>query len=127
MTAAGAAGDSPTSVAVVGDQVLVAVDSTDGDFSAPSGRIDVYDVTTRALVRSIDMEGQPDSIAITPDGTTPSSRSRTSVTRTATPPGKEEGDLPQAPAGFVQVVDTTGDPPPGTRHASTSPPPSSPG
>jgi hypothetical protein len=110
VTAAGAAGDSPTSVAVVGDQVLVAVDSTDGDFSAPSGRIDVYDVATRALVRSVDMEGQPDSIATSPDGTYAVVAIENQRDEEVTPTGKEEGDLPQAPAGFVQVVETTGAP-----------------
>ena len=110
VTAAGTAGDSPTSVAVVGDAVLVALDSTDGDLADPSGRVDVYDIATRALVRSIDMEGQPDSIATSPDGTYAVVAIENQRDEDLTPPGGDEGDLPQAPAGFVQVIGTTGAP-----------------
>jgi hypothetical protein len=110
VTAAGTAGDSPTSVAVVGDAVLVAVDSTDGDLANPSGRVDVYDVATRTLVRSIDMEGQPDSIATSPDGAYAVVAIENQRDEELAPAGKEEGDLPQAPAGFAQVIETGGAP-----------------
>ena len=110
VTAAGADGDSPTSVAVVGDTVLVAVDSTDGDLVAPSGRVDVYDIATRTLVRSIDMDGQPDSIATSPDGAYAVVAIENQRDEEFTPDTKEEGDLPQAPAGFAQVIETGGAP-----------------
>lgn len=110
VTASGSPGDSPTSVAVVGDTVLVAVDSTDGDFTAPAGRVDVYDVATRALVRSIDMQGQPDSIATSPDGTYAVVAIENQRDEDLAPVGGDEGDLPQAPAGFAQVIGTTGAP-----------------
>jgi hypothetical protein len=110
VTAAGTAGDSPTSVAVVGDAVLVAVDSTDGDLANPSGRVDVYDIATRTLVRSIDMEGQPDSIATSPDGAYAVVAIENQRDEELAPAGKEEGDLPQLPAGFAQVIETGGAP-----------------
>lgn len=110
ITLVGDPGDSPTSVAVVGSQVLVAVDGTDGDLTSPSGRVDVYDVTTRAHVRSIDMAGQPDSIATSPDGTYAVVAIENQRDEELTPVGGDEGDLPQAPAGFAQVIETTGAP-----------------
>ncbi len=101
--------DEPTSVAVVGDHVLVVVDSSTS-FTAPSGRLDVVDLATRTLVRSIDLGGQPDSIAVTHDGAhavIAMENQRDEDAPADTGEG-EEGDLPQAPAGFLQFVDLPG-------------------
>ncbi|WP_232216148.1 esterase-like activity of phytase family protein [Promicromonospora sukumoe] len=101
--------DEPTSVAVVGDHVLVVVDSSTS-FTAPSGRLDVVDLATRTLVRSIDLGGQPDSIAVTHDGAhavIAMENQRDEDVLPDTGEG-EEGDLPQAPAGFLQFVDLPG-------------------
>jgi DNA-binding beta-propeller fold protein YncE len=101
--------DEPTSVAVVGDHVLVVVDSSTS-FTSPSGRLDVVDLATRTLVRSIDLGGQPDSIAVTHDGTRAviaMENQRDEDVLPDTGQG-EEGDLPQAPAGFLQFVDLPG-------------------
>jgi hypothetical protein len=101
--------DEPTSVAVVGDYVLVVVDSSTS-FTAPSGRLDVVDLATRTRVRSIDLGGQPDSIAVTHDGThavIAMENQRDEDVLPDTGDG-EEGDLPQAPAGFLQFVDLPG-------------------
>ena len=101
--------DEPTSVAVVGHYVLVVVDSSTS-FTAPSGRLDVVDLATRTRVRSIDLGGQPDSIAITHDGTRAviaMENQRDEDVLADTGVG-EEGDLPQAPAGFLQFVDLAG-------------------
>lgn len=108
--------DEPTSVAVVGDHVLVVVDSSTS-FTAPSGRLDVVDLATRTRVRSIDLGGQPDSIAVTHDGAhaviaMENQRDEDALADTG---DGEEGDLPQAPAGFLQFVDLAGSDPAGWR------------
>ncbi|MGN0063646.1 MAG: esterase-like activity of phytase family protein [Nocardioides sp.] len=101
----GHADDQPTSVAVVGPYLLVVVDETGGDLTAPRGRVDVYTVADRTKVRSIDLGGQPDSVAISPDQ---------AYAAIAIENQRDEelgdGGLPQAPAGFVQVLDLVGAP-----------------
>lgn len=97
--------DQPTSVAAVGDVVLVVVDTTGGDFAHPSGRVDIVRISDRTRVHSIDLGGQPDSIAISPDGTFAAIAMENQRNEEFTPPGKEEGDLPQPPTGFVQLID----------------------
>lgn len=56
----------PTSVAVSGPYALAVVD-TSPSFSAPSGELVVVDLETRDILRRIDLGGQPDSIAVSPD------------------------------------------------------------
>jgi len=57
----------PTSVAIAGDVVLVGV-NTSPDFVNVSGELTVIDLATRAILSSHDLGGQPDSIAVSPDG-----------------------------------------------------------
>ncbi|QJW35344.1 esterase-like activity of phytase family protein [Cellulosimicrobium protaetiae] len=102
--------DEPTSVAIVGGYVLVVVD-TSVSFTEPSGRLDVVDLATRERVRSLDLGGQPDSIAVTPDGTHAVVAIENQRDEEATPEGGDEGDLPQLPGGFLQVLDLPGDDP----------------
>ncbi|MCW1819739.1 alkaline phosphatase [Mycolicibacterium conceptionense] len=102
--------DQPTSVAAVNDHVLVVVDTTGGDFAHPSGRVDIVRIADRTRVHSIDLGGQPDSIAINPDGTFAAIAMENQRNEEFTPTGKEEGDLPQPPTGFVQLIDLTGAP-----------------
>jgi len=97
--------DQPTSVAVVGRFVLVVVDESGGDFVAPSGRLDVVRMSDHKVVRSLDLGGQPDSIDISPDGKYAAIAIENQRDEEFTPEGGEEGDLPQPPAGFVQLVD----------------------
>ncbi|SEH47985.1 Esterase-like activity of phytase [Mycolicibacterium rutilum] len=110
LTELGHADDQPTSVAAVGEFVLVVVDTTGSDFAHPSGRLDVVRTADRSRVRSIDLGGQPDSIAISPDGAFAAIAMENQRDEEATPPGKEEGDLPQPPTGFVQLIDLGGAP-----------------
>lgn len=105
----GHADDQPTSVAAIGEYVLVVVDTTGGDFPHPSGRVDVVRVADRTRVRSIDLGGQPDSIAISPDGAFAAIAIENQRDEEATP-GGEQGDLPQPPTGFVQLLDLAGAP-----------------
>ncbi len=99
--------DQPTSVAVAGSHVLVVVDTSGGDFANPSGRLDVVRVSDRTVVQSIELGGQPDSIAISPDGAFAAiaMENQRDEDHVAT-----DGGLPQAPAGFVQVVELAGSP-----------------
>ncbi len=106
----GHADDQPTSVAVAGDYVLVVVDSSGGDFTAPSGRVDVVRISDRTKVHSIDLGGQPDSIAVSTDGTRAAIAMENQRDEEFTPPGGEKGDLPQPPTGFVQLLNLTGAP-----------------
>jgi len=110
MAELGHADDQPTSVAAHGDYVLVVVDTTGGDFAAPSGRVDVVRVADRTRVRGIDLGGQPDSIAVSPDGAFAAVAIENQRDEEFTPEGGEEGDLPQPPTGFLQLIDLTGEP-----------------
>lgn len=108
LAAIGHADDQPTSVAVRGGYVLVSIDESGGDFANPAGRLDVIRVSDRELVKSIDLGGQPDSIAISPDKSYAAIAMENQRDEAFTPVGQDEGDLPQLPAGFVQVLDLSG-------------------
>jgi hypothetical protein len=106
----GHADDQPTSVIAQGEYVLVVVDTTGGDFTKPSGRLDVVRVGDRTRVHSIDLGGQPDSIAISGDRSFAAVAMENQRDEEFTPAGGEEGDLPQPPTGFVQLIDLDGTP-----------------
>ncbi|HWS51002.1 MAG TPA: esterase-like activity of phytase family protein [Microbacterium sp.] len=110
LTDIGHADDQPTSVAAYGDYILVVIDETGGDFASPRGRVDVLRASDRAVVRSIDLGGQPDSIDISPDGAYAAIAIENQRDEEFTPDGADEGDLPQPPAGFVQVLELGADP-----------------
>ncbi|WP_309103735.1 esterase-like activity of phytase family protein [Microbacterium sp.] len=110
LTDIGHADDQPTSVAAYGDYILVVIDETGGDFTAPRGRVDVLRASDRVVVRSIDLGGQPDSIDISPDGAYAAIAIENQRDEEFTPEGADEGDLPQLPAGFVQVLELGSDP-----------------
>lgn len=102
---------SPTSVATAGRWLLVGVD-TSPSFVAPSGRLDVFDLADCAAdtagcvpEASIDMEGQPDSVVISPDG-----RYAAIAIENQRDEDVNDGELPQLPAGFLQVVRLSGPP-----------------
>ncbi|MFS0886382.1 esterase-like activity of phytase family protein [Aeromicrobium sp. 179-A 4D2 NHS] len=105
----GDADDQPTSVSVVGPYVLVVVD-TSAAFTEPSGRLDVVRLSDGTRVRSIDLGGQPDSIAVTRDDTLAAVAIENQRDEDATPAGGAKGDLPQAPGGFVQLIDLEASP-----------------
>jgi hypothetical protein len=101
--------DQPTSVAVVGRYVLVVVDTSES-FTKPSGRLDVVRLSDSKRIRSIDLEGQPDSIDVSADETHAAIAIENQRDEEAKPAGKAKGDLPQLPPGFVQVIDLDGAP-----------------
>lgn len=103
-------GGEPTSVTVTRDgRYALAVVDTSPSFAQPSGELAVIDLRTRAVVRTIALGGQPDSIALSPKGSVAAvaienQRDEELVV------GGVEGGLPQAPAGFLAVVDLQGPP-----------------
>ena len=100
-------GGEPTSVAVLGDHALVGINTSES-FTSPSGELRVYDLTdftqpgTPMPVATLDMGGQPDSVAVAPSG---------DFAAVAIENERDEdlggGLIPQLPAGKVVVVDTS--------------------
>jgi Tol biopolymer transport system component len=90
-------GGEPTSVDVLGNKYALVAVNTSKNFIETSGNLIVVDITTRAILRSIDLGGQPDSIKISPDG---------KYVAIAIERNEEvevdgvEGGLPQLPAGY---------------------------
>jgi hypothetical protein len=102
-------GGSPTSVAILGnEQVLVTVDTSES-FTRPSGELRVFDLRTRAMLATLPLGGQPDSIALSGDG-----RFAAVVLENQRDEevdvGGEEGGLPQLPSGELVIVDLAGAP-----------------
>lgn len=107
---------SPTSVAGAGPWLLAAVDTSAGNFANPSGRLDVFDLAACAAdtstcvpAASLDMGGQPDSVAISPDGRYAAVVIENQRDEDVVVDGVE-GGLPQLPAGALRVVRLAGPP-----------------
>lgn len=100
--------DEPTSVAVYGDYLLVVIDETGGDFTNPKGRVDIVRISDRTRISSIDLQGQPDSIAISPAGA-PGKPKAAIAMENQRDEELNDGNLPQLPTGFVQTIDLSGD------------------
>jgi len=99
-----AMGGEPTSVAVLGAQALVAV-NTSKDFVNVSGKLVVVDIATRKEVASIVLPGQPDSVAVSKDG-----KYIAVVIENERDEDFNKGALPQLPAGSLVIVDVSGAP-----------------
>jgi len=108
-------GGEPTSVAVAGRYALVAVNTSE-DFLSPSGWLKVFDIHACVAqiqmcvpLREIDMEGQPDSVAVSPDRGYAAVAIENERDEDQVVDGVE-GGLPQLPGGFLQIVDLKGRP-----------------
>ncbi|MFW5679422.1 MAG: hypothetical protein ACOC3D_04105, partial [Pseudomonadota bacterium] len=92
----------PTSVAVAGNVVLVGV-NTSASYTEPSGRLDAFALAGREPLASCDLGGQPDSIAVAPDG---------SFVAVAIENERDEdlndGVIPQLPAGNPTLIGLAG-------------------
>ncbi|GIM97436.1 esterase-like activity of phytase family protein [Paractinoplanes toevensis] len=95
-----AVGGEPTSVAHLGHLLLAGV-NTRASFVSPSGKLVVIDDRSRKVVREIDLGGQPDSVAVAPSG-----RYIAVAIENERDEDVDDGALPQAPAGYLSVVDT---------------------
>ena len=90
----------PTSVAVLGTTAFVGVNTSES-FTAPSGRLALVDMTAGARVEGADCDlgGQPDSVALAPDG---------SFVAVAIENERDEeagdGRVGQMPAGHLAIV-----------------------
>src|ERR671914_1230871 len=94
----------PTSVAVAGSYALATVNTRES-FSDPSGELVVVDIESRSIVRRIDLGGQPDSIAVSPD-----KRYAAIAIENERDEDAGDGRPPQSPPGFVVIVDLEGEP-----------------
>jgi len=87
----------PTSVAAVGKMVLVGL-NTSKSKTEPSGALLAVDAAGKTIGTSCDLGGQPDSVAVSPDG---------SIAAVAVENERDEdlndGKIPQMPAGNVQI------------------------
>ena len=88
----------PTSVAVAGAKVLAAVNTSEGK-AKPAGNLAVIDLASRAIEKSCDLGGQPDSVAVSKDG---------AFAAIAIENERDEevndGEMPQLPAGNLKIV-----------------------
>jgi len=105
----------PTSVAVHREWALVAI-NTSGSFTSPSGYLGVFPLAACAQspascqpVAKLDLRGQPDSIAVSPDGRYAAIVIENERDEEVTVNGVE-GGLPQLPGGALQVVSLAGAP-----------------
>ncbi|WP_061929363.1 esterase-like activity of phytase family protein [Aureimonas sp. AU22] len=91
-------GAEPTSVATVAGNVLVGVNTSES-FTKPSGVLATVSIADRKETARCDLGGQPDSVAVSPDGT---------LAAVAIENERDEdvndGALPQMPAGFVVIL-----------------------
>jgi len=108
-------GGEPTSVAVAGQYALVAVNTSES-FANPSGHLAVYNLASCianlaacAPFAKIDLHGQPDSVAISPDGRYAAIAIENERDEDVTV-GGVEGGLPQSPPGYLAIVDLEGAP-----------------
>jgi len=101
-----AMGGEVTSVSMTkNDHVLVGI-NTSPDFVNPSGLLKIVDVVSKTIVHTIDMGGQPDSVAVSPDKTF-----AVIAIENERDEDKGDGAPPQMPAGFVVIVDTSSNDP----------------
>jgi hypothetical protein len=100
---------------VRGQWALVGINTSES-FANPSGYLGVFDVQTCANATAtcqplakIPLAGQPDSVAVSPDGKYAAIVIENERDEEVTVNGVE-GGLPQAPAGWLQIVTLRGEP-----------------
>lgn len=88
----------PTSVTVLGGKVLAGV-NTSKSKTEPSGNLSVVDLSSKAVVASCDLGGQPDSVALSKD------KAWLAVAiENERDEEVNEGAIPQLPAGNLKIV-----------------------
>ncbi|MGD9889124.1 MAG: esterase-like activity of phytase family protein [Halothiobacillaceae bacterium] len=95
-------GGEPTSVSVMGANVLVGV-NTSKSYVEPSGKLVVVDIASQKIVASLDLPGQPDSVATSKDG-----KYAAIAIENERDESVNKGAMPQLPAGSLVIVDTIG-------------------
>lgn len=95
-------GGEPTSLVILGDLVLVGINTSES-FVAPSGKLVVVDRVTRSIVAEHELGGQPDSVALAPN-----KRYAAIVIENERDEDLDDGLLPQLPTGGLLIVDLKG-------------------
>ncbi|MFV8816591.1 esterase-like activity of phytase family protein [Haliea sp. E17] len=99
-----AVGGEPTSVIVAGKYALVGV-NTSPSYVAPSGKLVVVNRFSRKIVAEYELGGQPDSLALAPNGLRAAI-----VLENERDEDLNDGLLPQLPTGTLLIVDMQGNP-----------------
>lgn len=94
-------GGEPTSVVVTGTKALVGV-VTSTDYKNPRGYVATVDMAQRTQTAVCDLGGQPDSLALSPDG-----QYLAVVVENERDEKLDKGKLPQLPAGNLTVFRVT--------------------
>lgn len=97
-------GGEPTSVSVLGAYAVVGV-NTSADYVNTSGKLLVVDIATRAVVATLPLGGQPDSVSVSKDG-----RYIAIAIENERDEDLGDGAPPQLPAGHLAIVDAIGAP-----------------
>jgi len=97
-------GGEPTSVSVIGHYALAAV-NTSVDFINTNGNLVIIDIATQTVLVTLPLAGQPDAIAVSPDG-----NYAVVVIENERDEDRGNGEPPQAPAGLMQIINLTGEP-----------------
>lgn len=92
----------PTSVTVIGGKVYAAVNTSES-YTNPSGKLVVIDIATKAIESSIELGGQPDSIARNAQGTLLAIAIENERDEDA-----NDGEIPQAPSGYLALLSVAG-------------------
>ena len=97
-------GGEPTSVAVLGKHAYVGV-NTSKNFTEPSGHLAAVDIESSSVVATCDVKGQPDSVALSPDG-----KYLAIAVENERDEDLDDGGIPQLPAGHLAIfqVDNNG-------------------
>ncbi len=89
----------PTSIGIIGGVGYAGVNTSES-YVAPSGHVAVIDIPAQQVVATCDVGGQPDSVAVSPDGT---------FVAVAIENERDEdlndGVIPQLPAGTLAVLE----------------------
>ena len=102
-----AVGGELTSLAVSGKYALVVVNTSENYINV-SGNLLVVDITSHNIVATHPLAGQPDSIAVSPDGRYAAIAIENERNEKVEVNGVE-GGLPQFPAGLLQIIDLGND------------------
>lgn len=97
-------GGEPTSLVIRGSYVLIGVNTSES-FTNPSGKLVVVSYKRQRIVAELDLGGQPDSIALSPNR-----RMAAVVIENERDEDLNDGLLPQAPSGKLLIVDLKGSP-----------------
>ncbi|MEG3619291.1 esterase-like activity of phytase family protein [Magnetovibrio sp. PR-2] len=95
-------GGEPTSVAITGRHALAGVNTSES-YVKPSGHLAVVDIRMHMVKKTCDVGGQPDSVAISPNG-----KYVAIAIENERDEDLNDGAIPQAPAGSLAIFDLDG-------------------